>query len=190
MGIITQNSSPHHSSPHRRRSSASEEELTLILIKAGASAARERARLLRGGARMKIKDIMHQGAVSVGPDTSIALIARQMRDQDIGAMPIVEKGKVIGIVTDRDVTVRGVADGQDLRRMAARQVMSRNVVCCKSGETVEHALKAMEEARVRRMPVTDGGDQLVGMISLGDIVAAHRPDLTAEVVHAVAAHHS
>jgi CBS domain-containing protein len=139
---------------------------------------------------MKIQDIMHRGAVSACPDTSIGLVARQMRDQDVGAVPIVDKGKVIGILTDRDVTVRAVANGHNLRRTAARQVMSSDVVCCKAGETIEHALKAMEKAQVRRMPVTDGADELVSMLSIGDIVAAHRPDLTEQGVVAVAAHHA
>ena len=139
---------------------------------------------------MKIQDIMHKGVASVGPDTSLSQVASKMRDMDIGALPVIDAGQLVGIITDRDVTVRAVADGKDVSALAARQVMSRNVVCCRAGDEVHQALQAMEKAQVRRMPVTDGGRDLVGMISLGDIVAAHRPDLTEEITKAVAAHHT
>ena len=139
---------------------------------------------------MKIQDIMHKGVASVGPDTSLSQVASKMRDMDIGALPVIDAGQLVGIITDLDVTVRAVADGKDVSALAARQVMSRNVVCCRAGDEVHQALQAMEKAQVRRMPVTDGGRDLVGMISLGDIVAAHRPDLTEEITKAVAAHHT
>ena len=139
---------------------------------------------------MKIQDIMHKGVTSVGPETPVSQVAMKMRDLDIGALPVIDGGQLVGIITDRDVTVRAVANGKDVSALAARQVMSSNVVCCRAGDEVHQALQAMEKAQVRRMPVTDGGRELVGMISLGDIVQDHRPDLTEEVTRAVAAHHA
>jgi len=137
---------------------------------------------------MRIKDIMHKGVASIAPETLVPQIARKMRDMDIGALPVVDRGEVVGIVTDRDVTVRGLADRKDIESLAARDVMSRDVLCCQATDELHRALKSMESAQVRRMPVLDQGHELVGMVSLGDIAAAHRPDLTEEVLKAVTAH--
>jgi CBS domain-containing protein len=137
---------------------------------------------------MKIRDIMHKGVAAVGPDTALVQIARKMRDMDIGALPVVDRGDIVGIVTDRDITVRAIAAGLDISTLAARDVMSRDVLCCRATDDAHRALRLMETAQVRRLPVLDDGHELVGMVSLGDIVHAHRSDLTEEVMKAVAAH--
>jgi CBS domain-containing protein len=137
---------------------------------------------------MMIRDIMHKGVASVGPDTAVQQVARKMRDMDIGALPVVERGDIVGIVTDRDITMRAVATGLDISTLAARDVMSRDVLCCRATDDAHRALKMMETAQVRRLPVLDEGHELVGMVSLGDIVHARRPDLIEEVMKAVAAH--
>lgn len=131
---------------------------------------------------------MHKGAASVAPTTALEQVARKMRDMDIGALPVVDRGDIVGIVTDRDVTVRAVAAGRNLADLSAEDVMSRDVVCCRAADDAHRALKIMEDAQVRRLPVLDDGHELVGMVSLGDIVHAKRPDLTEEVMKAVAAH--
>lgn len=138
---------------------------------------------------MKIRDIMHSGLTATGPDTPVPQVARKMRDLDIGAVPVVENGKVIGIVTDRDLALRAVADGIDAAALKAREVMSKNVVCCHATDEVESALRSMELAQVRRIPVKGEADELVGMVSLGDIVAAKALDKAQGVMQAVATHH-
>jgi CBS domain-containing protein len=137
---------------------------------------------------MKIRDIMHKGVASVGPATAVQQIARKMRDMDIGALPVVDRGDIVGIVTDRDITLRAVAPGLDLSSLAARDVMSRDVLSCRATDDAHRALKMMEDAQVRRLPVLDDSHELVGMVSLGDIAHARRPDLAAELMKAVAAH--
>jgi CBS domain-containing protein len=139
-------------------------------------------------AAMKIRDIMHKGVASVAPETPLPALARKMRDMDIGALPVVEEGKVVGMVTDRDIAVRAVPEGADVAVLRAGDVMSRDVLCCREGEEAHWALAAMELRKVRRMPVLSDAGELVGMVGLGDIAAAHRPDLVAEVVKAVAVH--
>jgi len=135
---------------------------------------------------------MHKGVTTVGADAPLALVAKQMRDLDVGALPVIDGGRLVGIITDRDVTVRAVAGGEEISALTAREVMGPNVICCRAGHEVHAALAAMEKAKVRRMPVADGRqrDELDGMVSLGDIAKAHRPDLTEEMVKAVAAHHA
>lgn len=137
---------------------------------------------------MKLRDIMHRGVASVGPDTSVVQIARKMRDMDIGALPVVDRGDVVGIVTDRDITTRAVAAGLDVGGLVARDVMSCDVLTCRATDDAHRGLKMMANAQVRRLPILDDSHELVGMVSLGDIAQAHRPDLTEELMKAVAAH--
>jgi len=137
---------------------------------------------------MKIRDIMHRGVASVAPETPVASLARKMRDMDVGALPVVEAGKVVGLVTDRDIAIRALPDRADVSGLLARDVMSRDVVCCREEEEAHWALAAMEARKVRRMPVLADSGELVGMVALGDIAAARRPDLLEEVMRAVAAH--
>jgi CBS domain-containing protein len=139
---------------------------------------------------MKVKDMMHSGVEFVSPDATLAQVARKMRDSDIGAIPVCENGKPVGIVTDRDIAVRAVANGQDLSKLAAKDVMSRKVVCCEESEGADDALRVMEKHKVRRLPVLDASQKLIGMVSLGDISHAMPQQLTAEVTKAVSAHHA
>jgi CBS domain-containing protein len=138
---------------------------------------------------MKVSEVMHKGVASVSPDAPIGAIATRMRDEDVGALPVTEKGKLIGIVTDRDIAIRALADGHDVARLTARQVMSRNVAFCREGDTAEKAVELMESRQVRRLPVLDNGDKVVGIVSLGDISHAMPRDISAEVLKSVSAHH-
>ncbi|MBK5199637.1 MAG: CBS domain-containing protein [Methyloceanibacter sp.] len=138
---------------------------------------------------MKVKDMMHKGAEYVAPNATLEQVAKKMRDYDVGALPVCEGGKAIGIVTDRDVTIRGLANGKDISKLTAKDVMSKNVVHCRDTEDAEDALRIMEDNQVRRLPVLDEAQKLVGMVSLGDISHALSQDLTGEVTKAVSAHH-
>ena len=138
---------------------------------------------------MKVKDMMHRGAEFVAPNATLQQVAKKMRDFDVGAIPVCEKGMPIGIVTDRDVTIRALANGKDAAQTEARDVMSRNVVFCRDSEEAEDAIRIMEDNQVRRLPVLDEGQKLVGMVSLGDISHALSREMTGEVTRAVSAHH-
>lgn len=138
---------------------------------------------------MKVKDVMHKGAVAAGPDMSLGDVARRMRDEDVGAIPVSLDGRVVGILTDRDITIRGLAERADVARLTAGDVMSKNVVCCSPNDEVSDAVRTMEARKVRRLPVVDGSQSLVGMLSLGDLSERVGKALSGELIQAVSAHH-
>lgn len=117
---------------------------------------------------MKIKEVMSSKLDIVSPDAKLSEVAKRMRDDDIGALPIVENDEVIGMITDRDIVVRSVAEGRD-GATAARDAMSPELVVCSEDESVEDVAKRMAQAKVRRIPVLDKNDRLVGIASLGDL---------------------
>jgi CBS domain-containing protein len=139
---------------------------------------------------MKVKDMMHKGAEYVAPNAKLQAIAKKMRDRDIGAMLVCEDGKTLGMITDRDIAIRALANGKDISTTEARDVMSRSVVFCRDNEEAEDALRIMENKKIRRLPVLNEDGQLVGMVSLGDISHALSRELTGEVTKAVSAHHA
>lgn len=139
---------------------------------------------------MKVKDVMHEGVAWVSPDEPLAKIAAMMRDQDVGAIPIGENDRLIGMVTDRDIAVRGLASGSDPLQMKARDVMSGPITYCLADEDVEDAIRIMEHKQIRRLPVINKEKRMVGMLSIGDVAAMGSPTLCHETLRAVSAHHS
>lgn len=138
---------------------------------------------------MKVKEMMHKGVEWVPPDTPVTAIAKKMRQLDIGAIPVGENDRLIGMVTDRDITIRGVADGKDISKLTARDVTTKGVVWCRDSEDVNDAAHTMESEQVRRLPVIDESKRMVGMLSLGDISHAASQRIAAEVTKAISAHH-
>jgi CBS domain-containing protein len=138
---------------------------------------------------MQVRDVMHHGAVSVEEEMPLPELARRMRDQDVGALPVTAGGRVVGIVTDRDIVCRGLAESRDPVNMTAKDVMSRNLVCCSADDDVEVALSAMKLHRIRRLPVVNDDAGVVGILSLGDIVGPLGKDASSELLQAVSAHH-
>ncbi len=139
---------------------------------------------------MKVKKMMHKGVEWVSPDTTVTALAKKMQQSDIGAIPVGEDDRLIGMVTDRDITVRGVVSGKDLAKLTARDVMTAGVIYCRDTETVDEAARIMESKQVRRLPVIDANKRMVGMISLGDVSHAASKKIAAEVTKAVSAHHA
>jgi predicted transcriptional regulator len=137
---------------------------------------------------MKVKDAMHEGCEWVSPDTSVTEIAKRMRTSDIGAVPVGENDKLIGMVTDRDICCKGVANGHDIGQLTARDVMTSGIVFCRDTDEVEDAADLMESRRIRRLPVIDKNKRMVGILS-GDISHAASSKVTYEVAKAVSAHH-
>lgn len=138
---------------------------------------------------MKVKSAMHQGVTCVGPATPVPEIARQMRDGDIGAIPVSDDGHLLGMITDRDIACRAVANGGDIAHLTARDVMSKNVVSCREDDDLDDAVRVMKSKAVRRLPVTDGKANLVGMLSLGDVSQMAARTLSGELLRAISAHH-
>jgi CBS domain-containing protein len=139
---------------------------------------------------MKVKDVMHKGAEWVAPQTPVSDVAQKMRDLDIGAIPVGENDRLIGMVTDRDIACRGVADRKDLSKLSARDVMSKGIFYCNDTEELEDALRIMEQKQVRRLPVINDKKRMVGMLALGDVADAASHELSGEVIAAVSAHHA
>jgi CBS domain-containing protein len=138
---------------------------------------------------MKVKDVMHRGSTSVEPTTLVTEIAKRMRDTDVGAIPVKADGQLVGIVTDRDITCRALANGGNVAKMTAKDVMTGDVVCCSPDDDINIAIEVMEAKQIRRLPVTDSHKAMVGMLSLGDISHKVSKELSGEVLRAVSGHH-
>lgn len=138
---------------------------------------------------MEISKAMHAKADWVSADTPVTEIARIMQTDDIGAVPVGKNDKLIGMVTDRDIALRVVAAGRDPSKTTAEEVMTKGIVYCRTGETVEDAIHLMDQRKIRRLPVIDDNKRLVGMLSLGDIAHSAGREASGEILHAVADHH-
>ena len=123
---------------------------------------------------MNIRDVMTPNPRSVSSNESIQNAARIMRDEDTGAVPVVENGRPVGIVTDRDIVVRAIADGGDLNRSVG-EIVTGSVVCATPDMSTREASKLMSEHQIRRLPVVEG-DQLVGIVSIGDLAVKEGKD--------------
>jgi CBS domain-containing protein len=113
-----------------------------------------------------------------------------MRQEDIGVIPVKSDSRLVGMITDRDITCRAVADSGDIDKMIARDVMTKNVVCCSADDDIVDAIHVMEKKHIRRLPVTDSKKDVIGILSLGDISHKVRKELSAEVLRAVSQHHT
>jgi CBS domain-containing protein len=139
---------------------------------------------------MKVKDAMHKGVEWVAPSTTLIELAKRMRDLDIGAIPIGENDRLVGMVTDRDVVIRALAEGWDVTKQTARDVMSKGIVFCRDSEDLEDAVRIMELKRIRRLPVLDENKRMIGMLSLGDVSHSASHEISGEAAAAVSAHHA
>lgn len=138
---------------------------------------------------MKVGDVMHSGVEWRHPKTSVTMIAKIMRDQDIGVVPIGEDDKLVGIVTDRDIVCRCVSERGDPNKLTARDVMTKGVLYCLHDEEIEDAIHIMENNQIRRLPVIGKDKRMVGMLSLGDVSHSVPHALSGEFLGAVSAHH-
>ena len=124
----------------------------------------------------QIKDIMTPNPQTLAPDATLQAAAQAMQQHDIGSLPVCEAGKPLGIVTDRDIAVRGVAKGL-AASSAARDVMTSELRTCHADHTVDQVLAAMGDAQVRRLLVVDDAGKLVGIVALGDLATRQSKDV-------------
>jgi CBS domain-containing protein len=118
---------------------------------------------------MQVGEVMTRGVELVSPQTSLVEAARLMRDADVGALPVGEDERLSGMVTDRDIVVRAVADGRAIEDTTVAEVLSTNIVSCREGDSLEDAANLMAEHQVRRLPVLGDDQRLVGIVALADI---------------------
>jgi len=119
---------------------------------------------------MQVFEAMTADVVRVTPEVTLMEAARTMKDLDIGPLPICEGDRLLGMVTDRDITVRATAEGRDPRQTPVSDIMSTEVVCCHEADDIRVAARLMQEMQLRRLLVVNDDGRLVGIVSLGDLV--------------------
>lgn len=117
----------------------------------------------------KIQDIMTRDVECATPDMPLRQVAERLKSLDIGSMPVCEGRRVVGIITDRDITIRAVAEGKDCERTAAADVMSKDVIACRTTDTVDVAEKIMHDRQIRRLPIVDDQGELAGYLAMAKI---------------------
>jgi CBS domain-containing protein len=133
---------------------------------------------------MKIREIMSTEIKKVTPDNALIDIAAMMRDEDIGALPVVKDGELRGIVTDRDIVVRAIAEGKEPSTTTVQEVLSEKVESVEPDDDIEEAADVMAAHQIRRLPVVEDG-KLIGMVSLGDISIKHEKSTVAHALEGV-----
>lgn len=118
---------------------------------------------------MQLREIMTPNPEMIPIEASLMDAAMKMKDLDVGIMPVSRQNSVVGVVTDRDIVLRGVAEKRDPSQTKVRDIMSSDVLTCPENTDLEDAAKRMEEKKVRRLIVTDPSGKAVGIVSLGDI---------------------
>jgi CBS domain-containing protein len=117
---------------------------------------------------MKVKEIMTKDVATLNPDDTIERAAQLMKQYNIGAVPVCKGETVIGVITDRDITLRSVAQGENGRNQTVREIMTSNPVLVNSETEIHDAARIMSERQIRRLPVVENNN-LVGIVSLGDL---------------------
>jgi CBS domain-containing protein len=135
---------------------------------------------------MLLRDMMTAKIEDIPADATLMQAAEKMKLLDIGAIPVRENDRLVGMITDRDIAVRAVAEGRDPKKMSVREAMSRDICFCYEDESVESAAKLMEEKQIRRLPVFDRSERAIGIVSLGDLAIRNHDDrLSGEVLQRV-----
>lgn len=131
---------------------------------------------------MKVRDILTKNPEVIRPDASICEAAQKMMECDCGMLPVCDGQRLVGAITDRDITIRGVAKGLDPEGTKVYDVMSDGVIWCFEDQDLEEAAAIMEKKQIRRLPVLNGDKRLVGIISLGDLAVRSEEDMLSEEV--------
>ena len=134
---------------------------------------------------MKVRDIMTKHAEWIDADTPLKDVAKKMRDKNIGCLPVGENDRLIGMITDRDIACRAVADARDPVSTKARDVMTKGIAFCFDDQTDEDAAEMMEGKKIHHLPVLNREKRLVGVLSLGDLALRSSKALSAELIHLV-----
>ena len=138
---------------------------------------------------MKVSEVMHSPAAWVEADVPVGDVAQKMAALDIGAIPVGQQDRLVGMITDRDLALRVLGGKRDPQTTRAADVMSPGVIWCRTEEDVEDAIHLMNQKKIRRLPVLDERKRLVGMLSLGDVAQGTSLQLAGELARAVAGHH-
>ena len=134
---------------------------------------------------MKIREVMSPNPVCCLPTDSAQRVARTMCDHNIGSVPIVidqDARKLVGVITDRDLCCSVVADGLDPKATAVEKFMTLNPVTCREGENVENCERLMQEHQIRRIPIVDAEDRVIGIVAQADLALKDKPERVSKTV--------
>ena len=135
---------------------------------------------------MKLSEIMTRDVMVLQPDDSLQSAAKKMRDLNIGFLPVCDGDNLLGVISDRDITIRALADGMDVNIMLGRDLMTSPAIYCFEDQDVSEAAKIMAENQIRRLVVLSREDKrLVGVISLGDLARNETTDRSGQVLQKV-----
>jgi CBS domain-containing protein len=134
-----------------------------------------------------VRDVMSTRPRCVTPETPIPDVAALMASEDVGAIPVLEGDRLVAVITDRDIVVRTVAQGKDPRGMAAGEVASTDLVTVRADQDLSDALQLMAENQVRRLPVVEDGDRLVGIVSQADVAFEAKEKAAGEMLEEISA---
>lgn len=137
---------------------------------------------------MKLSEMMHETPVCCDELETAQRAAEIMREQNTGVLPVVEKdsrGKLIGIVTDRDLCLRVIAEGRDPKKVRVYECMTSSPVCTRSADDLQHALVLMQEHHVRRIPIVDAEQRICGMVTLTNLLNHLEPIQIVNMLKAV-----
>jgi CBS domain-containing protein len=133
-----------------------------------------------------LSEVMTRDVHIIHPDTTVEDAAKDMKQFDVGALPVADRDRLFGIVTDRDITIRATAEGRDPKRTKVRDVITEDVVYAFEDQDVKEGARIMQDKQIRRLLVVDRDKRLVGIVSLGDLaVDTGYKRMTAETLEAV-----
>jgi CBS domain-containing protein len=132
-----------------------------------------------------IREAMTSNPCAIEADRSVAYAAKMMKQEDVGLAPIVENGRLVGALTDRDIVVRVVAEGKDPDTVSVRDVSSENLVTVDPQQNLDEALGLMARYQVRRLPVVEEDGRLVGVLAQADVAEEAKPKKTGEMVEEI-----
>jgi CBS domain-containing protein len=127
----------------------------------------------------QVAEVMTRGVLVLSPSDTLVAAAQAMDDLNVGSIPVCENNRVIGMVTDRDITVRGIAQGCNPETTQLSEVMTEQVETCYEDDALEDATQKMQDVQIRRLPVLDHNEELVGIVSLGDVATKGDQDQAA-----------
>jgi len=134
---------------------------------------------------MTVRQVMTRDVVTIEPEASLTEAARRMRGLDVGPLPVVDGGLLVGMVTDRDLTIRGAAQARDPSSTSVSEVMTRDVICCFEDDDVLRAARTMQQHQLRRLVVVDSSGRVTGIVSLGDLALRGGEALAGETLEKV-----
>ena len=133
----------------------------------------------------RIRDIMTSNPSTVEPDKTVVDAARIMKQEDAGVVPVTENGRLTGMVTDRDIAIRVVAEGRDPQSTPVREVASKDLVTVDPQQDLDEALRLMAQHQVRRLPVVEEDRRLVGVVAQADVARHGNDTQTGQVVQEI-----